>query len=421
MSFAFIISIPSSSLGQAVRLDESGQVTGSTLDLPYAFYNENFGFAVGYVYGVVGRPQKQSMLLGTGIAGTKGSAMGFLTGRDLQVPWIERLFVDPVLSIGYFRDNDAYIDGKPDFPNERAGSNDSSEDNFVEGDGWDNLFRLNFKYLLPMGNGEDDILAAYTIKEGFLVSGAYGGHSGNPFTSGRSYLELTPFYRWQEIEGEDLDADIKTNGLNISLFWDNRNFYANPSKGFSLSGTLSRDFGLFDSSSSWTNVAGEADFYLPLQLGDWLRQGVLALNCWTSYSPSWEEQPDGSIENRPPAYTGSTLGGLWRMRGYPSQRFNDKAAIFYAAELRMIPRWNPFEGWSWIQQHVGVQWLQFVPFVEAGRVAPFWQLDELHSEMKWDVGLGIRAWAMGIVVRLDSAFSEEGGRVQMMVSQPFQF
>jgi hypothetical protein len=62
-----------------------------------------------------------------------------------------------------------------------------------------------------------------------------------------------------------------------------------------------------------------------------------------------------------------------------------------------------------------------VPFVEVGRVAPSWSVDELHSDMKWDVGFGVRAMAKGLVVRVDTAVSDEGLRVQMMVSQPFQF
>ena len=109
------------------------------------------------------------------------------------------------------------------------------------------------------------------------------------------------------------------------------------------------------------------------------------------------------------------------MRGYPSQRFNDKAAVYYAAELRLIPEWNPFVNWKTIQKYVGIQWLQFVPFVEIGRVAPSWNLDLLHSDMQWDAGLGIRAWAKGIVIRIDTAYSDEGIGLQMMVSQPFQF
>jgi hypothetical protein len=74
-----------------------------------------------------------------------------------------------------------------------------------------------------------------------------------------------------------------------------------------------------------------------------------------------------------------------------------------------------------LQEWVGVEWLQFVPFVEVGRVAPEYDLANLHSSMKWDVGLGIRARAKGFVVRADTAFSEEGIGIQMMISQPFQF
>ena len=109
------------------------------------------------------------------------------------------------------------------------------------------------------------------------------------------------------------------------------------------------------------------------------------------------------------------------MRAFPSQRFSDKAAIYYSAELRLTPEWNPFDLWPGLQRHIGVEWLQFVTFAEMGRVAPTWNIEELHTDMKWDLGLGIRAWAKGFVVRLDSAFSDEGAEVQMMISHPFQF
>lgn len=186
-------------------------------------------------------------------------------------------------------------------------------------------------------------------------------------------------------------------------------------------GKVSRDFGLFDSDESWTNLESELDFYIPFNFSDRFRQTVLALDTWTSYSPTWDERSNSEVSNRPPSYTGSTLGGLWRMRGYPSQRFNDKAAIYYAAELRLIPEWNPFEAWPKVQKYVGIQWLQFVPFVEIGRVAPEWSFSRLHSDMKWNVGFGLRAMAQGLVIRIDTAGSDEGIGVQMMVSQPFQF
>jgi hypothetical protein len=417
--FIFLSGVPAS--GQSIRVGPDGQFSEQTLSLPYAFFNEGFGFAVGYVYGLVGRPQKQATLLATVMAGSKGSAMGFLVGRDLQMPRVERLFLDPIISVGYFKDNEIYSNGNPDFPDERAGSNDSDEDNFVEGDGWDNFFRLRFKYLLPIGDGRDEIIETHKIKEGLLEPNPGDRFSLNPFNSGRSFLELRPFYRSQQIDGDDVDETTKTNGLDFSAFWDNRDFYANPSRGFGLRGKVSRDFGWFDSSESWTNVEGELDVYIPFHLGNWLRQGVIALDYWTSYSPTWDEQSDGTVDNRPPSYTGSTLGGLWRLRGFPTQRFNDKATVYYSAELRLIPRWNPFKRWEWIQKYVGIQWLQFAPFAEVGRVAPSWNLDTLHTDMKWSLGLGVRAWAKGIVARIDGAVSEEGGQVQMIISQPFQF
>jgi hypothetical protein len=189
LSFFFVLMVlgVSPAFGQGVRVGPDDQIVESTLSLPYAFYNENFGFAAGYVYSVVGRPQKQATLLATLIGGTNGSAMGFLVGRDLQMPRVERVFMDPILSVGYFKDAEAYIDGNPRFPGERAGSNDSDPDNYLT-----------------------------------------GGNSLNPLADGRSYLELRPFYRWLQIDGGDLDQDLKTNGLDFSVFWDNRDFYANP-------------------------------------------------------------------------------------------------------------------------------------------------------------------------------------------------
>ena len=285
---------------QGVRVGPDGEFSPQTLKLPYAFYNENFGFAGGFVYGKVGKPQKQALMLASAIVGTKGG-MGFLVGRDVQMPRIERLFLDPTVSVGYFSDNESYIDGHPRFPDERAGSNDSDEDNFVDGDGWDNFFRLNFKYLLPIGHGRDDIIATIKIRDGLLISEPQGGTSLNPFKSGRSYLEMRPFYRSQELDGRDVDTKIKTNGADFSLFWDNRDFAANPSKGFGFRGKVSRDFGWFNSSDSWTNVEGELDVYFPLKIGSWLRQGVLALNHWTSYSTTWDKKSNGKIANRPPS------------------------------------------------------------------------------------------------------------------------
>lgn len=109
------------------------------------------------------------------------------------------------------------------------------------------------------------------------------------------------------------------------------------------------------------------------------------------------------------------------MRGFPTQRFSDQSAIYYSAELRLMPDWNPFDAWPEIQKLVGVDWLQIVPFIEVGRVAPSYDLANLHSSMQIDGGIGLRAFAKGFVIRADAAASHETFALQMMISQPFQF
>ena len=106
------------------------------------------------------------VLIFCNLAGTKGSAMGFIMGRDLQMPFAQRLFLDPIVQAGYFQDADIYINGKEKFSDERTGSNDSDKDNKLESDGWDNFIRLRFKYLLPIGHGKDQIISTQVVDQG---------------------------------------------------------------------------------------------------------------------------------------------------------------------------------------------------------------------------------------------------------------
>jgi hypothetical protein len=391
----------------------------SVLSLPYGFYNEFFGVAGAYVYAKGNYPRRDSMVLGTIMAGTKGSVLGFVMGRNLPVLGIERVFLDAIFSAGYFGENDIYIDGNPAFPNERAGTNDSDEDDFVEGDGIDVFARTRFKYLLPIGNGRDTIIPDYKFDRGLLIGGATGAESLNPLKSGRSFVSLRPFYRNQQVDGDDVDETLETLGIDVTYQWDNRDYPMNPARGQAITAELNVDPGIVD--DSWEVVQLELEQYVDLGSTGRFRQRTLALNFWTAHSLSWDEQPNGDIDHRAPAYTGATLGGLWRLRGYPAQRFNDRSAIYYAAELRLTPEWNPFDNWTWLQKHVGVEWLQFAPFVEVGRVASSYDLGELHEDMKYSAGLGLRARARGVVVRLDTAVSDEGVGIQMMVGMPFGF
>jgi len=54
-----------------------------------------------------------------------------------------------------------------------------------------------------------------------------------------------------------------------------------------------------------------------------------------------------------------------------------------------------------------------------GRVADRWNLQELHTNVKWDAGGGIRLMTAKVVVRADAAYSEEGLHIWAMVGQAF--
>ena len=410
---------PADAVAQVEKYGGQSNSDPSVLSLPYGFYNENFGAAAAYVYAKGNYPQRDSMVMGTVMVGTKGSALGFLMGRNLPIPRVQRLFVDPMLQAAYFGENDIYIDGNPSFPSERAGTNDSSKHNFVEGEGIDVFARARFKYLLPIGHGRDEIIPDYKFDRGLLIGGATGAASLNPLSSGRTFFSLRPFFRSQEVDGDNVDTTLKAGGIDFTLHWDNRDYPMNPSRGQAITLEYNLDPGIVD--ESWDVVQAELEQYVDLGRTTHFRQLTLAFDFWTAHSLSWDETPSGDIENRPPAYTGATMGGLWRMRAYPTQRFNDRSAIYYSGELRLTPEWNPFNNWPWLQSHLGVDWLQFVPFVEVGRVASKWNFSELHEDMKIDGGIGIRTRMRGLVVRVDTAFSDEGAGVQMFVGMPFGF
>ncbi len=421
--FLFVVTCclaPSRALSQYRIVDVNEGFERESFLLPYPFYNENIGFAAGLAYGFVGKPQEQMSLVGTSYLGTNGSWAVYLMGWDIKAPFSERWFLDPRLSFAQFDELEVYRDGNPNFPTERAGINGSDEDNFVEGDGDDYYLNLRFKYLFPMGNGEAEIVNRYVVEDGFLVSGKSGGGPWNPFESGRTYLEVEPFWRKQTVGG-DLDDVVQTNGMTFALFYDNVDFRLNPSHGSSQRIAISRDWGLGDSSNPWTVIEAEFSKYFSLGTVRGIRQQVLAFNCWTADTPSWKskgfDENGKEVFERPPSYAGATLGGVDRMRAFPSARFNDQAALYYALEYRVIPDWNPFA--SGLFEQAEVEWLQGVLFAEIGRVAGRWTLEELHSDMQWDAGAGVRLWVKNLVVRMDIALSEESVGVQFMAGHPF--
>jgi outer membrane translocation and assembly module TamA len=66
-----------------------------------------------------------------------------------------------------------------------------------------------------------------------------------------------------------------------------------------------------------------------------------------------------------------------------------------------------------------IRWWQAVALVEVGRVAPVWDFDTLHTDMKYDVGIGLRGMFDTGIGRLDLVVSEEGFSIVAMFGQTF--
>jgi len=210
--------------------------------------------------------------------------------------------------------------------------------------------------------------------------------------------------------------------LKLTAIYDNRDFPTNPEKGSLLKLRLWRDFGWFDSDDSWTVVGGDFSKYISLGKSSWFRQRVIAFHTWTADTPSWEKTSTSQgleVKHRPPYFEGATLGGFERLKAYPFYRYNDRAAVHYSAEYRVIPPGEPFLANSWLLKRYQLDWWQFIAFVEAGRVTDTWSLEELHKDMKWDAGLGLRAMLSKTVFRLDMAYNPDAFSTWVMVGQNF--
>lgn len=422
-------STPSSAfLNNAVEKDsvkeEKQEVVISAL--PFALYSEIFGWAAGGFVGIQGLSQRNMSLYAGGLISTNGTKYGFIQFREFYLPFYPRIYIAPDILGGYFGVLNVYKD-PPDSPppatsKERAGSNDSDENDYIEVSGSDQWYEMKFRFLLPIGHGKDEIHFSPILENGILRSGALGGTHWNPFVSGRTFIDIKPFYRKR--------VAFATNGIEFALTRENTDFYVNPTRGSLQKFAFRRDFGWFDTMAPWSVIETDLRWYLPLHemLG---RKNslpkVLAFDFWTVNTLTWDSydvegvDPQGNlikIYHRPPPYTGAYLGGRYRLRAYYEGRFNDRAAIYYGVEYRQIINWNPFNLWS-VTKKLNVHWLQLAAFFELGRVSPEWNLSTLHTDMKWSTGGGIRIFMNSLILRMDGAYCKKGFYMQMFVDHAF--
>ena len=402
--------------------------------LPYAFSSDSTGFAGGISVIKEGLFQPQTAFVATVFTGLpqditineesseRRFSGGFISFSDFKLPYTNRLFFSFMGLKSYYPTHNYYIDG----------SNSSHKDDVFVTSGDSNFFTTTFRYTLPIGEGIDNPEGLYRLKGGFCV-GRDGCGNGTPFVTGKTSIGIKTFYqsnnsdeteRWQDSIWWSDDTSVPTwdtNGLRFFLTHDNTDFELNPSRGYHFQVQYSKDFGWGDSLQSWDFLEFKYNHYFDLPTFSFTQQNVLAISLWTGYSFSWDNHNEiapGFNAHRPPMWEGAHLGGMNRMRGYNQDRFSDKAAFYATAEYRAILNYNPLKNSSLIP--VDVDWFQVVPFIEIGRVHDQYNLD-LLSDMKYDVGISLRAMVEELPIRLDVAYGEEGTNLWVMVQHPFDF
>jgi len=399
--------------------------------IPYVFSTDSTGFAGGIGMIKQGLFQPQTTTIATLFYGAKQDIIsnnqedtanfsgGFVAFLDYLIPKTDRLLFSVMGMKAYFPKARYYVYDH---------ANNSDENSYVETSGDADFVYATLKYVLPLGDGLENPEGHYLLKNGFAIGReGYGG--GKPFITGRTALGITGFYEHNSFENY-LSGSPKstegiqkwnTNGLRFFVDHDNTDYDLNPSRGYQFKLQYSKDFGWGESEQTWDFLEFKYNHYVNLPTFSFTQQNVLAMSFWTGYSYSWDKNKKhlGDIDaHRPPPWEGGRLGGMFRMRGYNTDRFSDKAVIYGTAEYRAILDWNPFRKNKYIP--VAIDWLQVVGFVEAGRVNESYNTD-LFQEMKFDVGVSLRAMAAQVPVRFDIAHGEEGTHFWVMVFQPFDF
>ncbi len=415
---------PDSSVKFATIREENPKQTQNSLVVPYVFSADSLGLTLGVGGMRKGYVQDQMLLGGTALASVDKAAVAIVGLWDYQLPVVERFFFSFIGSVGHYPKQRAYVsaprlDGVP-----LAGSNDSDKDDYFEDSGTDNWGRFKLEYVLPMGDGVNSPLKTYKLQGGMLQSSSATREGWNPLQHGTTIVLFEQLNRYQSFDlPEPLGKQrYSTHPLKLGLFHSNVDFPTNPSEGSCQYLAYTKDFSWGEYAEEWDFIELETSKYFDLGAGGATKQQVLALNLWTGYSPSYNyaENEAGQVirSDNPPFTNGAVLGGMYRMRAYPSNRFNDRAVLYASAEYRWTPVWNPIGNISWLR-FLKMDWMQFVPFVEVGRVADEYDVGELVSDMKIDAGLGLRVMLSGVVTRFDMTFSEEGGGAWVMFGHPF--
>ncbi|WP_391090323.1 BamA/TamA family outer membrane protein [Vibrio sp. NH-UV-68] len=367
--------------------------------LPFYFATETLGNTFGIAGVAKGVGQPQAALFGMAMYSDKQSYISFLSAFNYALS--EQVLFSTQMYQAQLNNTPYYLG--------MQGQNDSVTGEKTVTNGFEQNYQFEFKYLLPWGNvAQYGLLGAFKPNRDVWFA--------SPVDSGVSSIAFTPFYSSRELDIES--STEQSTGFELGFDWDNRDNSRNPTHGSHTSLDVTVGVESWQSEQLWSKWEFQNSQYYPLgSLGEMFEQQVIALNIYTADTPTWNHC-DGDDCARPPEQDQVRLGGLYRLRGYTSGRFHGRSALYYSAEYRAMPKWQPLDSIP-IINYYDLPWWQWVVFADAGRVADEYDLRTLHHDMKWSLGGAVRFQVEGVVVRAEVAQASDEGNFRIMINQPF--
>ncbi|SHG88481.1 BamA/TamA family outer membrane protein [Ferrimonas marina] len=366
-----------------------------TVVIPIVGAMSSTGLIGGAVASVTGLGQPHAQLVGFGAYSVNDSYISFLGYYNYALT--ERWAMDLSALQAEFTDSTLYLDPSAN-PQTAAPATTGIDAAYLQRD-----LALTLRYRLY-----EDTAAASRVKleQGLPV----GSESIN-----RVLFEIEPFYQTRDLRTVESDnIEGRTYGVSTTLEFDSRDFWPTPSIGQHSYATVLRDWGGSDR-AAYTRWEAQHSRYLDLGSSGWSRQQTLALTGYLSDIPTWDNTDPSS---QPDWFAQSVLGGSERLRGYGNDRFSNRSALFYAAEYRVIPNWQPQQQIPLLNRY-DFPWWQAALFAELGKTEDRLSLSALHRDMEWSAGFGLRFFIERMVARADFGFSDEESLFHFTVNQAF--
>ncbi|TKB56699.1 BamA/TamA family outer membrane protein [Ferrimonas aestuarii] len=367
--------------------------------VPFLFSSTSMGTTLAAAGSFRGIFQPQAQLIAVGAYSNNDSYIAYGGLHNLSFG-PKRWKLDLEAFSGTFKESEVYLNG----------SHNSEQQDYVTGEEHQERYSIHFRYLLPLGAGAD---ASANRRQAFSPMPPQSDSVSHQSPTDQPWVTLgfKPFYYTATVA--DFDEE-KTAGLELKLDVDARNYVPSPSSGYRFEVDMQRDWGA-DDRDSYTNWQAQYSQYFDLGVNQYSKQQTLSLTAYLADTPTWDKDNN---THQAPYFAQNRLGGWDRLRGYTANRFHDRSAIFYGAEYRATPNYQPQSQIPFINRYQ-MPWWQWSLFAGVGRVHDEFDLGELHQDLKWSAGFGARLWVENVLVRMDIGYSEEGNQVRVVVNQPF--